>query len=120
MNHKIATCFLLLILFIAGCENEKINSDTDLISEVEKQYILPKEYEKGWIRIKFNHLDKDLNTTPTRSGTINTGIPEIYEPLHWALQKWNGFSMKEVNSKNDAKNTGYISGMIFILLNNNL
>lgn len=79
MNLKITIFFLLSIFFFAGCEKDTIVSDTHTNPKTVHLTAPAEEFEKGWVRVKFNHLDNDLNTTQTRSGGINTGIPEIDE-----------------------------------------
>lgn len=71
---------LLIIIILGSCnthlteENLSETQNTD-----EKEIHLYGNFENGWVRVKFTHLEEKLNTTLTRSGNINTGIAALDE-----------------------------------------
>lgn len=70
---------LLLFIIIASCNDDMIGDKNKEISINDTELNTFSQFEPGWIRVKFNHLENELNTNPTRSGAINTGILEIDE-----------------------------------------
>ncbi len=70
--------WLAVAITVTSCSDNYLLTDNDKYYE-ETLEQFPSNYEKGWIRVKFTELEKDLNTTTTRSGEFSTGIKEVDE-----------------------------------------
>lgn len=75
----------VMLLMLMGCQQDRLEQENTTPEELISQ----QEYFKGWIRVKFkeNALDT-LTPVITRSGGLETGIPELDRMLEqWGVTR---------------------------------